>query len=130
MPPSLSADWGADRGADRGNGAPGEKLATRQHRAPEAWLDAVERHGHATRARDAVPMEARLEELLMMGLRLTEGVARAAFRRETGRAVEDLLDPAKLAALIDGGFLELDDAGLRATAEGRLRLDALLGRLL
>jgi oxygen-independent coproporphyrinogen-3 oxidase len=75
-------------------------------------------------------MEARLEELLMMGLRLTEGVARVAFRRETGRAVEDLLDPAKLAALIDGGFLELDDAGLRATAEGRLRLDALLGRLL
>ena len=111
-------------------GVPGEKLATRQHRAPEAWLEAVERHGHATRARDAVPMEARLEELLMMGLRLTEGVARAAFRRETGRAVEDLLDPAKLAALIDGGFLELDDAALRATAEGRLRLDALLGRLL
>ncbi len=127
---SPGAAQGADRGADRGNGAPGEKLATRQHRAPEAWLDAVERHGHATRARDAVPMEARLEELLMMGLRLTEGVARAAFRRETGRAVEDLLDPAKLASLIDGGFLELDDAGLRATAEGRLRLDALLGRLL
>ena len=111
-------------------GVPGEKLATRQHRAPEAWLEAVERHGHATRVRDAVPMEARLEELLMMGLRLTEGVARAAFRRETGRAIEDLLDPAKLAALIDGGFLELDDAALRATAEGRLRLDALLGRLL
>jgi len=32
--------------------------------------------------------------------------------------------------LIEGGFLELDEAGLRATAEGRLRLNALLGRLL
>jgi len=110
--------------------APGEKFATRQHRAPEAWLEAVERHGHATRAHDAVPAETRLEELLMMGLRLTEGVGRAAFRRETGREPEDLLDPTKLAALIDGGFLELDAAGLRATVEGRLRLDAVLGHLL
>jgi oxygen-independent coproporphyrinogen-3 oxidase len=114
----------------QGTGRPGEKFATRQHRAPEAWLEAVERHGHATRARDTVPGDARLEELLMMGLRLTEGVGRAAFRRETGREVEDLLDPAKLAVLIEGGFLELDEAGLRATAAGRLRLDALLGRLL
>jgi len=111
-------------------GTPGEKLATRQHRAPEAWLEAVERRGHATRARDPVPAETRLEELLMMGLRLTEGVARAAFRRETGREPEDLLDPVQLAALIAGGFLELDAVGLRATAVGRLRLDALLGRLL
>ncbi len=117
-------------GAGRGAGTPGEKLATRQHRAPEAWLEAVERHGHATRARDTVAMETRLEELLMMGLRLTEGVGRAAFRREIGREVEELLDPAKLAVLIEGGFLELDEVGLRATAAGRLRLDALLGRLL
>ncbi len=111
-------------------GVQGEKLATRQHRAPEAWLEAVERHGHATRARDPVPAETRLEELLMMGLRLTEGVDRAAFRRETGREPEQVLDSERLAMLIEGGFLELDEIGLRATAEGRLRLNALLGRLL
>jgi len=111
-------------------GVQGEKLATRQHRAPEAWLEAVERHGHATRARDPVPVETRLEELLMMGLRLTEGVDRAAFRRETGREPEQVLDSERLAMLIEGGFLELDEIGLRATAEGRLRLNALLGRLL
>ncbi len=114
----------------RGDGAPGEKLATRQHRAPEAWLEAVERHGHATRVRDPVPTVTRLEELVMMGLRLTEGVARATFRRETGQEPEQVLDAERLAMLIEGGFLELDEAGLRATAAGRLRLDALLGRLL
>jgi hypothetical protein len=32
--------------------------------------------------------------------------------------------------LIEGGFLELDAAGLRTTGEGRQRLDALLPRLL
>jgi oxygen-independent coproporphyrinogen-3 oxidase len=93
-------------------------------------LEAVERHGHATRTRDPVPVETRLEELLMMGLRLTEGVDRAAFRRETGREPEQVLDSERLAMLIEGDFLELDEIGLRATVEGRLRLNALLGRLL
>ena len=113
-----------------GDDAPAEKVATRQHRAPEAWLEAVERNGHATRAHERLSPETRLAEMVMMGLRLDEGVSRAAFRRETGREPEQALDAARLRTLIEGGFLELDDVGLRATAEGRLRLDALLGHLL
>ena len=66
----------------------------------------------------------------MMGLRLIEGVDRAAIRRETGREPEQVLDSERLAMLIEGDFLELDEIGLRATVEGRLRLNALLGRLL
>ena len=106
------------------------KLATRQHRAPEAWLAAVERDGHATRAREPLTPEARLTELVMMGLRLDEGVSRAAFRREAGTEPEHVLDGGRLQPLIAGGFLVLDDAGLRATAAGRRRLDGLLARLL
>jgi len=40
------------------------------------------------------------------------------------------LDPARLTRLIDGGFLAIEDERLRATAEGRTRLDAVLGALL
>jgi oxygen-independent coproporphyrinogen-3 oxidase len=119
---------GDDGGPD--DGARAEKVATRQHRAPEAWLEAVERDGHATRARAPVAPEARLAELVMMGLRLAEGVSRAAFRRETGREPEQALDAARLRPLIEGGFLELNGVGLRATAEGLARLDAVLARLL
>jgi oxygen-independent coproporphyrinogen-3 oxidase len=108
----------------------GKKLATRQHRAPEAWLAAVERDGHATRTRSPLAPEERLGELVLMGLRLTEGINREAFRRETGAPPEESLDPKRLASLVDGGFLEIDAAGLRATAAGRARLDAVLGRLL
>ncbi|MEE8499807.1 MAG: radical SAM family heme chaperone HemW [Kiloniellales bacterium] len=111
-------------------GAPGDKFATRQHRVPEAWLEAVERQGHATRARALLAPETRLAELVMMGLRLIEGVSRAAFRRETGAEPEQALDPGRLQALIEGGFLELYAAGLRATQTGLDRLDAVLARLL
>ncbi len=108
----------------------GVKVATRQHRAPEAWLDRVERCGHATRTHIALSPAERLEELLLMGLRLAEGVGREAFRRETGEEIETTLDRARLARLVDGGFLVLDGRGLRATAAGRLRLDAVLAALL
>ena len=111
-------------------GAAPHKIATRQHRAPEAWLEAVERQGHATRQREVLPAEDRLTELVMMGLRLHEGVPRAAFRRETGREPEQALDAMRLSELIDGGFLELDEIALRATRTGLRRLNAVLARLL
>ncbi len=108
----------------------GTKYASRQHRAPEIWLQTVEQAGHATRARTAVGPSERLEELLLMGLRLTQGIPRAAFFRECAAAPEELLDMGRVRALAAEGFLELDEAGLRATAEGRQRLDSLLGYLL
>ena len=108
----------------------GTKLATRQHRAPEAWLDSVERDGHATRQRLEIETSARLSEMVMMGLRLAEGIPAARFRAETGIEMREALDTARLTRLIDGGFLAIEDERLRATAEGRTRLDAVLGALL
>ncbi len=108
----------------------GAKLATRQHRAPEAWLAAVEAEGHATRSRTDVASEDRLAELLLMGLRLKEGVSRAAFLRELDAQPETLIDQRRLVALIDEGYVVLDADDLRATRGGRLRLNAVLGHLM
>ncbi|HEX9448672.1 MAG TPA: radical SAM family heme chaperone HemW [Dongiaceae bacterium] len=107
----------------------GSKTATRQHRAPEAWLDLVERDGHATRQFDPVAPRARLEEMLLMGLRLSEGVDLDRLRAETGRPLVDWIAADRLQRLIDGGFLAMDGPCLRATSDGRSRLDAVLAAL-
>ena len=108
----------------------GAKHATRQHRAPEAWLDLVEKQGHGWRQDEIVAPEARLAEMVMMGLRLSEGISRAAFAAELDAAPEDLLPRDRVARLQAEGYLVLDESGLRATPEGRQRLDAVLGYLL
>ena len=108
----------------------GDKVATRQHRAPETWLDLVERDGHATRQRDLVPRAARLNEMLMMGLRLKEGVPRARIEEESALPFAQAIDAARLKRLIDGGFLALSDDRLAATPSGRQRLDAVLSALI
>ena len=107
----------------------GEKLATRQHRAPEIWLETVERQGHATTDRRALPPAEQAEEALMMGLRLSAGIDAATFEAATGTALDDALDPKGLRAIVEGGFVARDARGLRATREGLLRLDAVLAKL-
>jgi oxygen-independent coproporphyrinogen-3 oxidase len=106
------------------------RYATRQHRAPEAWLRAVEAQGHATRQDNLVPADEQRIEMTMMGLRLAEGISRARFQEVTGAAIETAFAPERLRRLIDGGFLALDEEGLRATAAGRQRLNAVLQVLL
>lgn len=108
----------------------GQRHALRQHRAPEAWLDSVERHGHATRADTVLTREECLIERLMMGLRLAEGISRPAVESEQGAPLQDLLDRDRLNALCKEGYLELTPQRLRALPAGRQRLDALLGYLL
>ena len=109
--------------------ADGALWATETWPRPERWLEAVGRRGHGLRRRERLGAAERLDELLLMGLRLADGVARADFVRRIGAAPEDALDPGRLAALTGAGLLALDRAGLRATAAGRRRLDSVVARL-
>ena len=108
----------------------GRTDATRAIRAPEKWLAKVESCG--TGLAERVPLTAgeRREELLLLGLRLTQGVLREDFRALTGVEPEEAVDRAALARLVEGGFIESDAVGLRATPAGRLRLNAVLAQLL
>ena len=66
----------------------------------------------------------------MMGLRLSEGVRLSRLVEETGRTLDDFVDPAALSRLIGGGFLTRDADRLVATSEGLQRLNAVLSAIL
>ncbi|HEY6980090.1 radical SAM family heme chaperone HemW [Reyranella sp.] len=102
------------------------KRATRRASGPEAWLEAVERSGHGTVETTDVRGRDRVEEALMMGLRLSDGVDRAAFAASAGADPVEALDGQRLARLVEAGFLEIDAMRFKATATGRQRLNALL----
>jgi oxygen-independent coproporphyrinogen-3 oxidase len=108
----------------------GTKFATHRVASPERWLADVEARGHGMHDPVALGERDRLVEMLIMGLRLTDGIPIGRFRFEFGRPPEEILDRSTLDELAAGGFLVLDDRGLRASQAGRQRLDALLRRLL
>jgi len=104
-------------------------LATRRHRAPEIWAGRVERDGHGSTGDVPVTAEERAREMLLMGLRLSEGIDAARFAARTGILLDDALDQDTLARALAENYLVRADGRLRATPEGRKRLDALLGAL-
>jgi oxygen-independent coproporphyrinogen-3 oxidase len=105
-------------------------MATRQIRTPERWLATVEDRGHGSAETEAIERPARGDELMMMGLRLTEGVDLTRLARRGGRAFDDSIDDARLKTLIDGGFLTRTETHLRATPTGLRVLDSVLASLL
>ncbi len=107
----------------------GTLRATCRQRAPEAWAGLVERHGHGSTEETPVTAPERAREALLMGLRLSEGIDAARFASRTGIALDDALDPGTLARAVEEGYLVRDAVRLRATPEGRKRLDALLAAL-
>lgn len=108
----------------------GSRKSTEVARTPADWLDRVERDGHGLVAWQTIDAhEARLE-MVMMGLRLREGIPRSRLASTLGQDVEDLFDSAALTALLDAGYLAIDDARIKATAAGRQRLNTVLDHLL
>jgi putative oxygen-independent coproporphyrinogen III oxidase len=101
----------------------GVRYATRQRRLPEAWLRKPE-------FEEMVPIgrESAIEEMVMMGLRLTEGISRDRIEALADCDIEALFG-ISLARLIGGGFIALDKERFRATEAGRQRLNAVLGAL-
>ncbi|WP_420394268.1 radical SAM family heme chaperone HemW [Acuticoccus sp.] len=92
---------GAGPGAHGRLDIAGGRTATATHRSPEAWLAAVEAAGHGVAARELLTAEEAGDELLVMGLRLSEGIDVADHARRTGRP----LDAERVARLIDAGLL-------------------------
>ena len=107
----------------------GKIHATRQHRAPEIWLRRVEDLGHATQTNAPLDTQAVIDELAVMGLRLSSGIDAANFRERAGMALDEVIGAAALTRLEEGGFVVHDGDGLRATPAGRQRLDAVVAAL-
>ena len=95
----------------------GQRTATSTARAPEAWLAHVEQQGHGLTEQATLALSEQADEMLLMGLRIREGVDLGRLRALTGLQPA----PAKIAELEALGMIE-HDAGagrLRASDAGR-----------
>ena len=113
---------GAHGRIDDGHG----RRATATERHPERWHARVEEAGHGLIVDERLGQIEIADELLLMGLRLSEGIDRARYIRLAGRD----FDPGRMAALAEQGLIETTTAGrLRVTAAGFPLLDAIVADL-
>ncbi len=126
------------RGADYGGVGPAAhgrltleegRFATRHAPDALAWLK-----GPPAPRMDALDVEERAREHLMMALRLTEGIRTAVFAARFGEAgmtdPRELMNRGALDEAVGLGLIAADDDGVRATEAGVLLLNTLTARLL
>lgn len=107
-------------GDDRG------RLATIAERNPEAWMKRVAETGNGVIETEEIFGETAGDEMLLMGLRLVEGIDAARYQRLSGRR----FDPARISDLVAHGMVEvLPDGRIRTTPAGAFVLDAVVADL-
>ncbi len=95
-------------------------------RLPHIWHNKVSNIGHGIVTNDKLTYEEEGDELLLMGLRLSEGIDPKRFEQLSGRA----LDKHKIKDLLGYGYVEhLNNGNLRVTNSGFSVLDAVVADL-
>jgi putative oxygen-independent coproporphyrinogen III oxidase len=102
------------------------RLVTFTEKMPETWANLVEASGHGVIGGERLNRSEEADELLMMGLRLTEGIDLVRYEAMSGRP----LSSRRIAVLQDEGLVEpIGNSRLRATPTGMIVLDALVADL-
>ena len=108
----------------------GQKIAYRRISNPEKWLLQTEKTGTGLQKKHKLAPKEILQEMVLMGLRLTEGLDLHEVKKQTGNSIEYWFDPDNLMLLIEENLLVLTENKLQATQEGLLRLDSINSLLL
>jgi putative oxygen-independent coproporphyrinogen III oxidase len=104
----------------------GGRLATATERQPERWAALVEAGGHGILERTALGAGEQADEVLIMGLRLSEGLDLDRLQRVSGLRPRQ----AEIARLVALGLIEAEgERRLRATSRGRIVLNEVVLRL-
>jgi oxygen-independent coproporphyrinogen-3 oxidase len=104
----------------------GRRHATATERQPERWLGRVEREGSGVTEITPLTAAEQADEMLLMGLRLAEGLDLARLLALTGRRPRD----DALRRLTEAGLIEVARPDrVRASARGRVLLNELIRQL-
>ena len=108
----------------------GQKIATRAHRAPALWLQRVQKDGHGAHHHEIIDSRKQAQEMIMMSLRLAEGMKIDKFESVTGLKISEFINQSKLTMMVEAGWITMNGNIMMATPAGRQRLNAVLAQLL
>ena len=108
----------------------GVKYATRTHKAPEIYRDLVVSQGSGLKDVEVIDPRDQFIEMMMMGLRLDEGVFKDYIRQETGKNLNDWLDGRFINSLKKESYFVENKEKISMTRQGRMRLNACLSSMM
>lgn len=108
----------------------GKRYAQENIKSPALWCQQVQKKGSAIEEQHVVSPQQAALEMFLMGMRLKDGISFKEFFQKTGIELLSFLDPQMLYYTKEAGYLEQTSSHLKASFEGRLRLEAMLPSLI
>jgi len=97
---------------------------------PNSWLNKVENEGIAIQKNEEILPQELLEELILMGLRLEEGINEKYFYPHFSKKFSEIFDYKKLQKMQDDGLIILLENIIKITPEKRILSDAIIRKII
>lgn len=107
----------------------GKRIATMTIHGPEQWLSQVNELGHGLQSETELLQQEMLEEILMFGLRLQEGINLSRASAQLGEDFLPLLNQQKLSVLQKEDLLHLENESLKLSENARLLCNSVVAGL-
>ncbi len=96
---------------------------------PISWLKKVEEAGAGIQRLEKISKEELVEELILMGLRLPQGIRDQIFQTHFGKNLEQIFDLKKMQKLVDDGVICNKDGSIKIPAKMRILTNAVISKV-
>lgn len=96
---------------------------------PLAWLHKVNESGAGIQTSTKISREELLEELILMGLRLKNGLENKILQKIIYKNMREIFDYNKLQTLINQGLIAVEEERIKITDSGRILTNAIITKV-
>ena len=96
---------------------------------PMAWLNKAQNNNAAIQTITKITAEELREELILMGLRLRDGISAKIFQEYFGKKLSEIFNFKKLETLASQGLIEFDEEKIKITHQGRILTNAIIEKI-
>lgn len=96
---------------------------------PILWLKKVQENKNGIQKIDEILPHELAEELILMGLRLKDGIDNDIFIKHFGKNFNKIIDLKKLQKLVDEGMISLDKNSIKITDKGKILTNLIVSKV-
>lgn len=122
---------GAHSRIHKNKGADGGSVeAIMTFHSPDKWLSIIGQNGNGIQQRNSLTKAEIIEEIMMMGLRLREGIEIGFIERLSGLQFDDIVEKQNLDIYTQNGYIKIDGGVIKLTERGVLMHSYIVPRII
>ncbi|MCE3255577.1 MAG: hemN [Rickettsiaceae bacterium] len=107
-----------------------ERSAIMMLHQPSTWLEAATTKGAAIQQMEKINEEELLEEVILMGLRLKEGIDNQIFQKHCSKNIDEIFDLKKLEILVQNNLVEIANNNIKIPYQSLILANSIIRKII